>query len=255
MRILLTLQCAPNSVLPINNRYELSAILYRIIEQSSPEFSEWLHSSGYPSDGRFFKMFTFGNLAPLPYRIDRDAMLAPSGKVQWEISFYVEEIIEKFVAGIFQSQRFGLGNEHFRAVDFKIENVNILPMPDFQQVMRYRCVTPILMGQRQGNEKHEKYLSPLDADFEQVFLHNLRGKVSAVAPHWSDAPASFRLISSSENVRMKGFTVVKKGIAPMKYRPYQFDFELDAPPAWQKVAYLAGLGQDNAMGLGMVKVL
>jgi CRISPR-associated endoribonuclease Cas6 len=255
MRILLTLQCAPNSALPINNRHELCAILYRIIEKSSPEFSEWLHNHGYTSGGRFFKLFTFGNLTPLPYRIDYDAMIATSGKVEWEVSFYVDEIIEKFVGGIFQAQNFGLGNEHFRAVDCNITGVNIVETPDFQPTMRYRTSSPILIGQKQGHQKHETYLSPLDTDFEQVFLHNLRGKVDAIAPEWSNAEASFRLISKPDQVKIKGFKVFKKGIPPMQYKPFQFDFELTAPVSWQKIGYLAGFGQDNAMGLGMCKVL
>jgi CRISPR-associated endoribonuclease Cas6 len=257
MRISLSLQCAPNSVLPMNNRYELSAILYRIIEQSSPEFSEWLHSKGYPSDGRFFKMFTFGNLNPLPYRLAQDGIIAQSGNVQWEISFCVEEIIEKFVAGIFQSQRFGLGNAQHKAVDFKITNVEILAQPNFQTTMRYQTLTPILIGERSSDERHETYLSPLDEGFERVFLHNLRGKAkAALGDAFVDSDSlSFRLLSPADKVKPKGFKIFKRGIAPMQYKPYLFDFELNAPAEWQRIGFFAGFGQDNALGLGLCKTM
>ncbi len=67
MRLKLTLSCKKGAALALNNRYELSAILYKIIEKADNEFADWLHNKGYTADGRTFKLFTFGWLDAYPY--------------------------------------------------------------------------------------------------------------------------------------------------------------------------------------------
>ena len=257
MRLKLTLSCKKGSKLALNNRYELNGVLYSILKKADAEFSDWLHNKGYASDGRNFKLFTFGWLDAFPYTKGEGVQITTEGKVTWEVSFCVEEIIEKFVAGLFQEASFEFKAGFQEKVHFRIENVEILPLPSFSETMRYTCDTPILIGQKQEGSRNEKYLSPLDVDFEALFLHNLRGKVKAVqGDAFVDSNAvAFRMLTSPDKMRMKGFTVHKKDLAPMKYIPYVFDFELIAPSDWQRIGFFAGFGQDNAMGLGMCRVM
>ncbi len=181
--------------------------------------------------------------------------ISKEGKVTWEISFCIDKIIENFVAGLFQDASFEFKAGFQEKVHFRIENVEILSPPVFSETMCYSTITPILIGKKSENSKHETYLSPLDEGYAEIFIHNLRGKVMAVqGDAFVDAAVSFRLLSPPDKVRKKAFTIYKKDIAPMKYIPYLFDFELIAPAEWQQVLYFAGGGQDNAMGIGMCKV-
>ena len=256
MRLRLSLTCKKGAVLALNNRYELSAVLYKILEKADSNFSNWLHNKGYTADGRNFKLFTFGWLDAYPYTLGDGVHITKEGKVTWELSFCVDKIIEHFVVGIFQDAQFELKAGFQEKVHFKVENVEILKMPIFTGSMRYSCATAILIGQKQEDSRNEKYLSPLDADFEHLFLHNLRGKVMAAQGEAfvdSDALA-FRLLSPPEKVKRKPFEVYKDK-QKLRYIPYAFDFELTAPIEWQKIGYLAGFGQDNALGIGMCQFL
>jgi CRISPR-associated endoribonuclease Cas6 len=255
MRLKLTLSCKKGAALALNNRYELSAVLYSIIEKSDGNFSAWLHNKGYTADGRNFKLFTFGWLDAYPYeKKGKDVHISKEGKVTWEVSFCVDKIIEHFVAGIFQNQTFELKAGFQEKVVFRVENVEILKMPNVATTMLYNCITPILIGEKQEGSRNEQYLSPLDEGFERLFLHNLRGKVKAVqGDAFVDSDdVSFRLLSPAEQIKRKPFEVYKDK-EKLRYIPYSFNFELSVPLDWQKIGYLAGFGQDNAQGLGMVR--
>jgi len=257
VRIKLTLQCSKGSIIALNNRYELSAVLYKILANADKDFATWLHDRGYGKDGRQFKLFTFGFLQTFPYYKVDGGQVCKSGLVTWEASLCVDELVQHIVTGLFRDASFVLKAGFFEEVHFKVQNVEILPLPNFTETMQYRCQTPILIGQKREASKYETYLSPLDANYAALFHYNLRGKVKAVqGESFQDSDTvSFRLLSAPDNVRPKGFKVCKQGIAPLTYKPYLFDFELIAPPEWQRVGYLAGFGQDGALGLGMCNVI
>ena len=257
MRLKLTLSCKKGSKIALNNRYELQAVIYSIIEKADSEFSNWLHSQGFGNDRRF-KLFSFGWLDAYPYTYKQgdNFQIATEGKVTWEVSFCVEKIIESFVAGLFQDTHFNLKAGFLEEVSFRVENVEILQAPVFAETMRYTCVTPILIGKKGDYDKQEQYLSPLDTGYAELFLHNLRGKVKAAqGDAFIDSEnVTFRLLSSPDKVRRKPVTVFKK-TGKVTHIPYSFDFELAAPVEWQKIGFFAGFGKISSQGLGMCRVL
>jgi CRISPR-associated endoribonuclease Cas6 len=251
MRLKLNLTCRPGATLPLNNRYELSAIIYKILSKSNPEFSEWLHDKGYGVDGRNFKLFTFGHLATYPYDRVGHNIVTRSGQIEFHISFLVEEMVSTFVAGLFQDQQFGLGNAELRTVDMRIENVEILPTPTFTETMRYTCHTPILLSEQFSDTKHKTYISPLDEGYESIFLHNLLGKVIAADRNIELPTGSFRALTPPQYIQSKPVWIHKPSLKkPIMLRPFAFDFELTAPRAWHEVGYFAGFGAECSMGLG-----
>jgi len=46
-------------LLPLSYKYELSSWLYKVLNYGDPIFSEWLHTMGYKSKDKPFKLFTF----------------------------------------------------------------------------------------------------------------------------------------------------------------------------------------------------
>jgi CRISPR-associated endoribonuclease Cas6 len=258
MRLKLSLSCKKGALIAFNNRYELSAVLYRIIEKADGAFADWLHNEGYASDGRNFKLFTFGWLNPYPYEMsaDKKSMIAKEGRVTWEVSFCVDTIIQHFVAGIFHEASFDLKAGFQEKVHFRVENVEILQLPIFKETMRYTCETPILIGRKNEGTRNETYLSPLDDGYEELFLHNLKGKVKAAQGETfqDTTELNFRLLSPAEKVKKKAFDI-HKGKEKIRCVPFVFDFEVSVPLTWQHIGFLAGFGQDNALGLGMCKVL
>lgn len=254
MRVKLTLSCLPDSIIPLDNRYALSSVIYNIIQSGSKEFSLWLHNQGYNFKGRSFKFFTFGNLKPERYEIQKNVLKIKSALVVWELSFFEHEILDKIITGIFSNKEFSLGSRFTKNVKFNIDKVEAIKMPEFRQTMRYRSLTPILLGKIESEIKYEQYLSPLYIGYEDIFLHNLSGKVAAATGVKDNTMAKFKLLSPAERVKPKGFTIEKANLKPMHFRPYLFDFELYAPPLWHQVGYYAGFGQDNSLGLGFCEI-
>ena len=97
MRLKLKLTTKPNGTISANYAYALQAVIYKVLEQADPVFSEWLHERGYEASGKKFKLFTF-DLLRGEYRIQRDTntISFPTGNVEWCVSFCVEETLEKF---------------------------------------------------------------------------------------------------------------------------------------------------------------
>jgi CRISPR-associated endoribonuclease Cas6 len=254
MRLKLTLKTQRGAAIALNNRYELQAVIYSIIEKADNEFSEWLHSKGYDADGRNFKLFTFGWLDAYPYEQGNGFQISKEGRVTWELSFCVDKIIESFVAGLFQDTHFKLKAGFLEEVLFRVENVEILQPPNFTETMRYSTITPILISKKEESDKQEQYLSPLDEGYAELFIHNLRGKVKAAqGDAFVDSDnVTFRLLSPPDKVRKKPVDVHKK-TGKTRYIPYLFDFELIAPSEWQKIGFLSGFGRISSQGLGMCR--
>jgi len=47
------------TLLPINYQYELSAWIYKVLNDGDPVFSEWLYFKGYKSKDKPLILFTF----------------------------------------------------------------------------------------------------------------------------------------------------------------------------------------------------
>lgn len=49
-------------LIPINYQWYLSSWIYHTLASSNKQFTEWLHSQGYPLGEKYFKRFTFSRL-------------------------------------------------------------------------------------------------------------------------------------------------------------------------------------------------
>lgn len=257
MRIKLTLENLPGSKLSLNYQYELSAAIYKILSRADPAFSEWLHDTGYTLEGRRFKLFTFSRMHfGTPFRINKEAgNVALAGRQYLTLSFFVPNAVEKFVTGVFKDQRFGIGTAGNRPVDFSITQVELVPPPDFQPVMRFRTCSPIVMPERVEGYANEQYRSPLDPGYKDLFFANLLNKYESARQHGlvdplPMGPRHFRLLNNPQSKLI----IIKAGTpAETKVRGFEFEFEMEAPEALVRFGYYAGFGEDNAQGFGMVE--
>ncbi len=262
MRILLQLAHSPNCRLSFDYPYHISSWIYRTLGRADGPFARWLHEKGFGYGVRSYKLFTFGPLQPAEFRIDRQnqhfiAVRPPSKLV---LSFWLERAVQDFVAGLFEHQRFSLGNRDTQAA-FQVVSVEVLPEPRFQPAMHYRTLSPLCLTRNVPGKRHADFISPDDEDFGEFLLHNLLRKQRAIAgipagtygpDEWPEAPDdfSFRLLTPPEKVRSRMIRV--KGI---HLRGFLFDFELSLPPELHRLGYYAGFGEKNsAAGMGLVGV-
>ena len=255
MRLQLTLNNRPGSKLSLNYAYEFSSAVYRILSLADPAFSGWLHDVGFPLEGRRFRLFTISNLSfGEGFRTHRQDGTVTLGSRQYlTLSFFVDEAVEKFVAGVFREQRFGIGTNGMKPVDFYIQSVEVeQPLPiaiGIGPVMRFRTLSPVVISRYVEGSRYEQYMSPEESGYEQQFFGNLLNKyesarqaglVPALPP--GSAEMRFRLLSlpRSRLVRIKQGSPEETQV-----RGYDFEFELEGPAALLHFGYEAGMGLDN----------
>lgn len=268
MRLKLILKTQPNSLLAYDHHYALRAVIYRILERADPIFSEWLHNQGYTLKGsKRFKLFSFGLLKGQPYLRDdhRKVLKFPTGIVEWEVSFYVDQQVEKFVEGLFKNQVLEVVAGATKVV-FQVQNVQILEKPIFHDTMRFRAETGICLTEKTENDRYAQFRSPHDAPFKDLFINSLKSKVEAAHKH--DLPPSqscLRLNGDAPYCDIKLLSEPRKwsAIVPsdephgrdIRTIGYRFDFEITAPAEWLRVGYYAGFGGKSSGGFGYCEVL
>jgi CRISPR-associated endoribonuclease Cas6 len=256
MRLRLTLNCRPNTTLSLNYHYALQAVIYKVLESADPQFSHWLHEHGYEASGKNFKLFTFSELRGTPFFIDkiRKTIQYQGTSLSWQVSFHVDEGLEKFVMGLFQNQTMEVVTPDGRA-HFTVQGVEMLPSPTFTETLRFRATSPICISEQTDNDKQPQYLHPTHDNFERLFFSNLKNKHEAIT-HETLPITNNPLLMILSEPRMKGLTTYKKNLdRPIKTIGYTFDFEVTAPKEWLRVGFDAGFGGKNSGGFGFCEIL
>lgn len=249
--------------LPLSYQYELSSWIYRLMSEANQPFGTWLHDQGYDFQGKRFKLFTFSrlNIPRNSYQIRGDRMEINARFISFRISFLVEKAAETMLMGMFNQQRLVLGDKKSR-ITLKVNQVELLPTPDFKQITHFRTSSPMVITQKISAEGKEKYLHPLEADFEQLFWHNLKSKYQHAVSYNLVAPLDLetesfdlKIISSEKQIKSRLITI--KAFTPQqtRIRGFLFDFALEASPNLLRLGMLAGFGAYCSQGFGSTRVL
>lgn len=239
--------------IPINYQYELSSWIYKTLNFGNPEFSKWLHSQGYISEKKNFKLFTFSHLDIPKFKIKKDRLQIISTEISLILSFLPIKAMETFVIGMFKNQKFGIGDK-VSQTDFVIKSVERMPEPKFSSTMEYHCISPVFIDKTIEEQKQKSYLSPEDNEYEELFSSNLVSKFLAHGEFKSVNPQEIK-IKHFGKIRKKGITIKNGTKAETKIIGYMFDFELQAPLELQRIGYYAGFGRLNSQGFGCCEVL
>lgn len=250
MRLQLKLRHPHNSLLPLNYQHYISAFIYKMLAQSAPEFTTWLHNQGFEKDGKHYKLFTFGRLRPQKYQIDaqRQLLQLQAENSNLTISFYVDDALQHFVQGLFQAQTFYLGDA-FIGTDFEVEQINILPTPNFTDHMSWKVLSPMCISQKEKAARYAQYLAPDHPNYGALLWGNLLRKTKSVLSETDDLANTefkFELLGDYRSKLIQ--------IKNSKIRAFEFDFQLSADPVLQKMGYYAGFGEKNAQGFGLVNL-
>ena len=261
MRFLIKLEVnnTGNALIPINYQYELSSWIYKQVNSGDNVFAAWLHSQGYNSGIKHFKLFVFSMLNIPQRNIENEYIRIQCPEVSFSISFLLDEIAEPFVYGLFKNQAFTLGDKVHKAA-FTIKSIERLPEPAFTEKLMFRAISPIVISTvPEGGNKYATYISPEHPHFEELFFQNIINKIVAATSNSKDgfqlmpeANLSFSLQSkiATKLIKIKSDTAQQTFI-----RGFMFDFQLEAPVAVMRAFYHAGCGEKNSMGFGCVEVM
>ncbi|MDR3217962.1 MAG: CRISPR-associated endoribonuclease Cas6 [Dysgonamonadaceae bacterium] len=252
---LLTDKKAFGNQLPLNYQYELSAFVYRSIAQADRDYALWLHENGFRLEGKPFKLFTFSNLLITQYKIDKnsDRIRIESDRVEWLVSFLPETATEKFVHGLFSEQVFQIGDKK-SVVQFRIAQIEVLPMPTFEPEMRFRTLSPASISYRKEEERYPDYISPEHPEAAGIVLNNLLNKYHTFygKPYERKIDFTFQPTNKPRTKLIK----IKSGMPEETFiRGYLFEFKMRADVELMRVMYASGIGEKGSQGFGMVEIM
>jgi CRISPR-associated endoribonuclease Cas6 len=260
MQFKILLRCHDKpSILPINYQYELSAWIYKVVQNADAEYAAFLHRKGHQSGLKNFKLFCFSQL-DIPKRDikgDRIHILGP--EISFKIAFYLDRTAEEFVKGLFSEQQFRLG-DRLNQVRLSVQSVEMcapaLPT-NISAPVRIKTLSPLVIA-RKNPETQETYLSPVEEGYAELLFLNLLEKYRAATqlptPSWWDAARfGFRLLSPAPKAQL--ITLKSNTAAQTKVKGFRFEFEVDAPRELVEMGLLAGFGRMNAEGFGFGEVV
>ncbi len=249
----------PTVMLPVNNSYLISSLIYNIVDKSSSEYAERLHAEGYRLTNRAFKFFTFSPLYPGRRHKwvmhDNGTMATGESLVHLTVSSPKAEFIEHLVIRLMQEPFVWVGRELFR-----LEKVRKLDPPEFSGDMRFIMLSPLVCTTKRESEQRPQYLIPGDKEFERVLLENLCLKYQVLHGRpcaCNSEPFSFAIDQAyveRMNGKIQKLTTLNEGRRDeTKIKGTLAPFRLQAPKELIEVGYDCGFGEKNSQGFGMVK--
>ena len=229
---------SPEFKVPYNHQRYLQGLIYRRIQRINPELSLTLHRPKVP------KLFTYSlfmaerrkNVPNAPYFIGE-------GRAFFYFSTAVPEIAEAFIGGLLQQPEVELWGEYFI-----LKEVRALYEPERLSGKKFVTLSPIAVTTKRVElGRPRSYdLSPAEPEFYELIRENLREKYVHI--YGAKPPEEFEMkVLSSKPKRFE----VKPGIFQIAWH---LVFRARGDEGLLRAGYLAGFGEKNSIGFGMVKV-
>lgn len=251
MRIKLTLRAKDEGTsIPLNYNYAVSALIYKTIAESSPEFANKLHEKGFVVGEKTFKLFTFSRIetkdAFVDFRSKRIFLNNPYIKLQ--VSSPIAEFLQNFVFGTFTQKKFRIDK-----AEFTLDSAETLDEPEITEEMNFRALSPITESIR-NNKNETVYLLPKD-DWSEVISRNLQRKYEALyGKILPDAKVEWKWNEdyfADERKQKKAEKLIDiKGI---KVRGWLAPFSVKGNRELIKLGVETGFGNKNSQGFGMAE--
>ena len=234
--------------IPLNYNYAVSALIYKTIAESSPEFAQRLHEKGFVVQEKTFKLFTFSRIetknAFVDFKSSRIFLNNPYIKLQ--VSSPIDEFLKNFVFGTFSQQTFRIDKS-----EFILDSAETIEEPEIIDEMSFRALSPITESIR-NEENGTVYLLPND-NWSEIITRNLQRKYEALyGKTLPDAKVEWKWNEdyfADERKQKKAEKLIDiKGI---KVRGWLAPFSVKGDKELIKLGYETGFGNKNSQGFGM----
>jgi len=259
MRIQLWLRPQQGSTaVPINYGYPLSAAIYKILQQASPDYAAFLHDRGYAaSSGRLMKLFTFSKLWIPGVRLEGETLKGNQEPWGLQVSSpMLDEFVRNFMLGLFESSKLVLAVNKFHA-EFLIEEIQMVPLPEFKSITRCKCLSPIVVSTMHEKDGRVRpyYYRPYDEGLSIALQKNLLQKHQIIyGRRYEDERIVFR-IDPFASPKSKLITLKEGTEAETRIKAFETYFIMEGSTELMKVAWECGLGEHNSQGFGMIAVV
>lgn len=242
MRLKITLKSKKNRLkVPFNYNHIVSAIIYSKI--ADIKFAEELHSSNS------YKFFTFSQINIHKFKRIKSGFLSQNGKIDFLISSPDDYLIKSLVEGFLNDLTI-----NFIGEDLFIEKVELLPVPDFEEKINVKTLSPIISRTKKEVDGVMKTWDLAPGDH---FFRNLEKNLIYKYLDFNELESTDKKINIYSEMRsVKGKRItIEKGKEQTFHRAYMMDLVLEGDKELLKFAYDAGLGEKSGLGFGMVKLL
>ena len=230
-----------NNIIPFDHQYLLASYIYRSIEKIDPVYALELHRP------QKYKHFTFSYLMTHKRKIiPKEGIMPLTNRVVFYLSSPDRTFIKKVVEALVVNQKFRIGN-----VKGIISSLEILKKPLIPNKVRFRTLSPIVV-KKWLNQDEWVNLFPTDDEFYERLKENLISRyLSFLGKQREDNFLKDLVI----NIKITNFKPKRHNINGTYHRGSLCDMIVEGNKELIEYAYYAGLGEKNAMGFGMVKII
>lgn len=264
MRISLKLRAIDSSLLPINYNYPFSAVVYRLLRFGSPEFSEHLHSIGFRSNGKAYKLFTF-SLRFQYSNIVKDFFKLSSPYLTLDVSSpLIDDFIKNVVIGSLKSGKIELFYKG-HCTYLSIEQMEDIPMPSLGSTLKFKLESPLVLStvQMRNNKPTQHFFEYYENinEINRVFNNNLINKYELIYnKKFTGEHLKFAWLNDYIQKRIKNqkslkrlIKIEKPNIPTINIVANNIPFMLEGSTELMKVGYDSGFGEKNSLGFGMAR--
>lgn len=238
-------------MLPMDYQYYLSAWIYKVIGKADREFANFLHTSGYVTGNKRFKLFSYSPLdfgKPVLWR-EKALFEIRVEEVSLNVSFHLAESAEKFIIGLFNNQEVYVG-DHFNGLDLTVKQIERLPEPVLTDTMNYIATSPVVISQRDEISKYARYLAPSDPNYSHLLKQNMLNKLSSVPGAATPSGEIIFEFLLKNTPKSKLITMKPNTPEQSKVRGFVFEFKLTCPLEIHQLILATGVGEKNSSGCG-----
>ncbi|WP_072337038.1 CRISPR-associated endoribonuclease Cas6 [Thermoactinomyces sp. DSM 45891] len=234
--------------IPYSLNYPLLSYLYECLSSVDEDLASWLHGEGISYQNRKYKPLTFSGLR-FSNKQKRHRYQIVKGTATLMISSMNEALCMKLIEGMWKKQGLLLLDAFLPLIEVKI-----LPEPEYQENMRYRSLSPIVVPVQDSNKKTH-FCHPLESRFFESIKVSLKNWYYI---KWGEHfPENIRIdlsVLHPERFQLKKSAVLTE-VKKKKIKAYELDLEVHAPIKLQQVIYEQSLGSYGIQGFGMMEII
>ncbi|MDW5298886.1 MAG: CRISPR-associated endoribonuclease Cas6 [Sedimentibacter sp.] len=226
--------------IPIQYNHIVQAVIYSWI--SDEKFKNFIHNKGYKFEERVYKLFTFSKINGA-FRMDKDNRKIIFYK---DMRITISSVVDEFMEYLLSSVLIGSNPINIGGANVEISRVEVKESPDLSKKVQVYTLSPVTAYSTLEN-KQTRFYNPFDMEFSQYIKKNLLHKYEAYhgnQPENTDFVMKPIGAVKEARVNYKGFHILA----------YNCEIEMEGSEELLRMAYDAGIGGKNSMGLGCIEV-
>lgn len=230
--------------LPIHYNFYIQSLIYKTL---SPIIAKKIHDVGYKFEKRSFKLFTFSRILEKGGKVKKggkDFLLFKNG-ISFIFSSPFLDLISNFGERALKGKEFNLcENRVF------LSTVEIITTPRIEESVLIKFLSPLTIHSTvttKNNKNRSIYYKPVDKEFKELILNNLKKKYFLVFEKSGD-DLNLEIIPLKFSIK-KNLHIVMYKNTPIE--AYDGIFKISGSRELIMLSYDTGLGDRNSEGFGL----